>query len=417
MEYRGAREDKRRLAEELFHRLREHYAPHGLTHFGQGKWYPGEPLPRWSLNCFWRRDGVPHLGHSGAAGRRIGRLRGAGRRRPGAFSPASPRRSVWRRHLHVRCLRGCLLLPVARAAPAFERRSLNSRLSDPQERARLARVFEQGLERVAGFVLPLSRDSAGTQWQTSRWFLRDERCYLMPGDSPLGYRLPLDSLPWVAPVDYPHVHPPDPNQVFPPLPEGRAAAQSHGGAPLAACADRGRSIRRVRSRAPQCAPSRARACCTFSCHPYPGSRTTSSFVAVIEDTARALSQPVLIEGYEPPQDPRLAGFRVTPDPGVIEVNIHPSASWEELSERTSFLYEAGAAVTADLGEVHAGRPAHRHRRWQSLRARCRECCGLALPAPSGSAAQPALVLAQPPIAVLSVLGHVPRPHVPGAAHR
>ena len=51
--------DKRRLAIELYERLKQHYAPQGLAHFGQGKWYPGEPLPRWSLTCFWRRDGEP----------------------------------------------------------------------------------------------------------------------------------------------------------------------------------------------------------------------------------------------------------------------------------------------------------------------------------------------------------------------
>ena len=51
--------NNRRLAAELFHRLREHYAPQALVHFGQGKWYPGEQLPRWSLNCFWRKDGQP----------------------------------------------------------------------------------------------------------------------------------------------------------------------------------------------------------------------------------------------------------------------------------------------------------------------------------------------------------------------
>ena len=49
--------DKRRLSAELFQRMRKQYAPQGLVHFGQGKWYPGEQLPRWSLNCYWRRDG------------------------------------------------------------------------------------------------------------------------------------------------------------------------------------------------------------------------------------------------------------------------------------------------------------------------------------------------------------------------
>ncbi len=50
---------KRRLASALFKRMKDRYAPAGLAHFGQGKWYPGEQLPRWSLNCYWRRDGEP----------------------------------------------------------------------------------------------------------------------------------------------------------------------------------------------------------------------------------------------------------------------------------------------------------------------------------------------------------------------
>ncbi len=63
-------------------------------------------------------------------------------------------------------------------------------------------------------------------------------------------------------------------------------------------------------------------------------------VAAIESTAAALNQPVMLEGYEPPRDPRLNGFRVTPDPGVIEVNVHPAHSWGELVERTTHVYEA-----------------------------------------------------------------------------
>ena len=62
-------------------------------------------------------------------------------------------------------------------------------------------------------------------------------------------------------------------------------------------------------------------------------------VAAVEATAEELDTPVVLEGYEPPKDARLNSFRVTPDPGVIEVNIHPSGSWDELVDRTTHLYD------------------------------------------------------------------------------
>ena len=89
-------------------------------------------------------------------------------------------------------------------------------------------------------VLPVTRD--GARWRTGPWFLRRERCYLIPGDSPVGYRLPLDSQPWVSKSDYPYIFDPDPMAPPPPLP--RAAdirRQFFGGARtrriLALCGD------------------------------------------------------------------------------------------------------------------------------------------------------------------------------------
>ena len=73
----------------------------------------------------------------------------------------------------------------------------DARLEDEVERDRLRRVFTQGLDAIVGYALPIRRlGGRDGSWATGRWFLRDERLYLFPGDSPMGLRLPLDSLPW-----------------------------------------------------------------------------------------------------------------------------------------------------------------------------------------------------------------------------
>ena len=380
---------KRLLAANLYRRLKEKYAPTGLAHYGLGKWYPGEPLPRWSLNCFWRKDGQPIW------------------QNPDLYADESIKSDIDATTAQRFMASVAMFLGVS---PAFvfgayedtfyylwrERRlpsnvdPFESNLENPGERERIARIFDQGLDAAVGYVFPIARTADGRRWETGPWFLRRERCYLIPGDSPLGFRLPLDSMPWAAPADYPYTHSPDPSQAFPPLAQHAAIrrqlhdfdpsttdlaeiarvqaeteakwrdelARARGdvdGGPLGARKDRGRP-RRPRetssSRAPlpqesahwitrtaMCAEPRDGVLYVFM---PPTNRLEDylELVAAVEAAAESLSQPVIIEGYEPPRDPRLKRFSVTPDPGVIEVNIHPSGSWEELTDRTEHLYES-----------------------------------------------------------------------------
>jgi len=347
--------NKRRLAAELYHRLRARYGAKGLVHFGQGKWYPGEQLPRWSLNCFWRADGEPlwrddlliadETKPGDVTAERAGEfLHGVAHRlglHPRNVFPAYEDLYyyLWReRHL------------PANVDP------FDSRLEDPLERARLMRVFSQGLKPAVGYALPISRDPKTTRWRSGTWFLREDHCYLLPGDSPMGYRLPLDSLPWTSATDYPYIFPPDPAQPLPPLaPHSQIrfqvdTAKSVNGD---AAPDNGDAMgQNLGPRAPArhesahwiartalCAEPRNGVLYLFM-PPVSSLEDYLELVSAVESTAEALRQPVMLEGYEPPRDPRLVNFRITPDPGVIEVNIQPSASWEELSERTGFLYEA-----------------------------------------------------------------------------
>ena len=347
---------KRALAGDLLKRLLTRFAPGGLLHHGQGKWYPGESLPRWAFGCWWRRDDVPiwtnpcliadetiDYGHGDAEARRfIERLVDVLGVDAGHIVPAYE--DAWYYLWKER------RLPV-NVDP------LQSQLKDEEERARLARVFERGLNAVVGYALPLQRRQlprGDRQWASGRWFMRAEHLFLIPGDSPIGYRLPLDSLPWVAAEDYPYIYPPDPSVALPPLQKhqpfiqrdaGRGRALARPGASDRAERPEGRSLPpAVGTSAPDvirtalCVEPRNGRVHVFM----PPAATTEDYldlVGAVEQTAASLAMPVIIEGAPPPHDARLNSFKITPDPGVIEVNLQPAHNWDELVRNTTTLYE------------------------------------------------------------------------------
>jgi len=362
---------KRELAEQLIRRLFAHYGKGGFLHYGQGKWYPGESLPRWAFSAIWRRDGQPVWGDPTLLAD-LAKIEHFGVEDARRFAAALARRLRVGEHW---------ILPGHEDAWYYlwkERRlpvnvdPLRHDLDDDEERARLARVLERGLGEVTGFALPLERGSGG--WASGPWFLRPEKMFLIPGDSPMGFRLPLDSQPWVAPTEARHLVPPDPQVDQPPLPPRDALARQYFQPVVPAThvavseAERDRIARGDTGPRPQPAPAAGRADArdrpplpgesapwivrTALCvqpregHLFvflPPTQSTEDYLELltaIEATAAELSLPVVLEGYLPPHDPRLDTVKVTPDPGVIEVNIHPSASWRELAEKTEFLYEA-----------------------------------------------------------------------------
>jgi len=359
---------KRFRAAELYHRLKDKYAPLGLAHFGQGKWYPGEQLPRWALNCFWRHDGEPLWKNPELI---------ADETRDYGVTEADAARFLKRFAEHLGLDSQFVFAGYEDVFYYMwrERRlpdnvdPFDSRVEDPLERARLMKVFDQGFKNATGHIFPIMKNPAGA-WETGPWFLRAERCYLFPGDSPMGYRLPLDSQPWVAEGDYPYILPTDPMAPREPLAShadiraqlrsdytppdyatsgaGAAIGMSgavhagntgDGDAPISAARPApGQSAHGI-TRYAICAEPRKGILYLFM--PPAGSlEDYLELITAIEATAEDLSIPVIIEGYAPPSDPRLNHFSVTPDPGVIEVNIHPAARWDDLVERTTHLYEA-----------------------------------------------------------------------------
>jgi uncharacterized protein (DUF2126 family)/transglutaminase-like putative cysteine protease len=336
---------KRKFAADLIQRLRERYAPGGLLHYGQGKWYPGEQLPRWAFSLYWRRDGKTlwradeliaaeenDYGVTADHAREL--LEGVASRLeldPGAAMAAYE--DPWH------------FIGQERSLPENLDAATN-RLDDPMARARLARVFERGLGKPVGYVLPVQRWNAAAsttrRWSSERWTTRAGKLFLVPGDSPLGFRLPLQSLIHLPPSQYPHVVPADPFVEHEPLADPHPSRQPFLRSEMNGQRRQDRRTQRTaageRARTAIAVEPRDGHLCVFM-PPVAELEDYLDLLAAVEDASAELDLPIHLEGYEPPRDPRLAVIKVTPDPGVIEVNVQPAASWDEMLAITEGLYE------------------------------------------------------------------------------
>jgi uncharacterized protein (DUF2126 family)/transglutaminase-like putative cysteine protease len=346
---------KQGLANTLIRRLRDRFAPNGLLTYGQGKWYPGESLPRWAYGLFWRGDGKPIVRTDLADGATTpdvvtarALIRGIAQRLEVSPDNALPAYEDAFYYLHKERQLPDNVLPA------------DNKLKDPEERARIARVFERGLDQPRGYALPIQRWQSRA-WMSERWTFRQGRMFLIPGDSPIGFRLPLEALPWLPPMAYPHVIPYDPFRDRPPLPpQADGRRQPFLQAPTTEAEREKRRKERLQKltaerdqpepvkrgayleggnvRTAMTVEPREGHLCVFL-PPVGGLEDYLDLVAAIEDAAVELDVPVRIEGYSPPADHRINVLKVTPDPGVIEVNVHPSHSWDELKATTETVYE------------------------------------------------------------------------------
>ena len=332
---------KRRLADELIRRLRDRFAPDGLLHHGQGKWYPGESLPRWTFSLYWRADGRPLWRNEELIAEEGRNLR--------------PLAADAQRLLEN--IADELGVGAQMVVPAFEDPAEwllkeaglpenvtpeDARLKNPEDRARFARVFARGLTEPVGFVLPVQRWQSrctGARWRSEKWRLRRGRLFLVAGDSPAGFRLPLGSLPWVPPHQYPWINPADPATPRGPLPEvhrpqqiARQTRSGPGQEIVEQQAGPGDSVRTAISVEP-----RDGRLCVFM-PPVESADDYVELLATVERSAARCGMAIHIEGYAPPPDPRLNVIRVAPDPGVIEVNIQPAHNWQDCVDITTGLY-------------------------------------------------------------------------------
>lgn len=378
---------KRLLSGQLIKRLRDRFAPGAFLHYGEGKWYPGESLPRWALTCMWRLDGQPIWQDAKWI---------ADEKRDYGFTFKHAR-------LFSEALSKNLGVDSKWLVPAYEdvhyylwreqRLPLNvkpwdPKLEDPEERTRMARVFSRGINKPVGVVLPIQRQwwQSRLKWRSGPWPVRPEKLFLLPGDSAIGLRLPLDTLPYSRsqPGQYPT--PTDPFSQRPPLSpavsivqqsrpqtaEPIRANKTGWGSLVALDPDEDISWSEKQAelhsdaeidpnavvRTALCVEPRDGRLYVFM----PPTETLEDYLDLlwsIEKTACELQMPIVVEGYLPPKDHRVQLIKVTPDPGVIEVNIHPSKSWDELVENTTSLYEQArqcrlATEKFDLDGKHTG---------------------------------------------------------------
>jgi len=347
---------KRKLATQLLYRLHDEWAPGGMPHEGQGKWYPGEELPRWALSLIARRDGQP-----------VWRDRDLIDHHAPGVKPDEPAGmpAVRKAERFVAHLAQALGLPDRYCVPCFEdddyyehvisRLPVNvtptdNRLPNPLERRRLKRVYSHGLTNPVGYALPLQRvwHTTPHSWHTGPWQLRTDKLYLVPGDSPVGLRLPTPSLAWADEKDFPFTTEADPSDPdAPALPSADELTQQVTDPPSPKPKvnhpdddDRVPALGESAGWVPRtavCVEPRMGRLHVF----LPPQRTAADYlalVAAVEHAAASCDQPVVIEGYTPPNDPRLHKFAITPDPGVIEVNVPPTDSWPALVKQTDNLY-------------------------------------------------------------------------------
>jgi uncharacterized protein (DUF2126 family)/transglutaminase-like putative cysteine protease len=314
--------EKRQIADRLAAALADRYAKGGLVQRSEGKWYPGEQLPRWQIGLVWRSDGEQLWSDPALLAD------------PLDSTKSNPDAAASAERL-ARAITANFGLPDDQLQPAFEdpltrlvrevsqptgpKPALDPDRADPQ----LVNELDSTENKPVAWVLPLIPSWFGEGWASPAWRTRRGRLVLVPGQSPAGARLPLDALSWRDP-EY-------------------AGEESYvrAGPALTEPGDQLHAVVVDPREAPTRTALVFQARDGFVHIFLPPVERLEKFIELVRLIDRAATETgisLILEGYGPPPDPRIKTLLITPDPGVIEVNVHPTSSWTEFSELTHTLY-------------------------------------------------------------------------------
>ncbi|PPK88566.1 uncharacterized protein (DUF2126 family) [Neolewinella xylanilytica] len=340
--------DKRKLAYQLTAKLKQHFAPRGFIHQGQGKWYPGEPIPRWQYAIYWRTDGAPLWKDDALL----------------ADPTEDYQAKATTADRFGRTLARKLDLAPENCQPAYEDNfyflwetgnlpvNIDPRRVDPAdklERQTLQQLLEIGMEKPRGYVLPLTFDHNEGQWKSCPWEMKRGHIFLLPGNSGMGFRLPLDRLPHRVAEQQPAELPASPQETLPALPDYGASPEplapgiTRQTPPVAAAVNGSKNgfepeYRMETIRTALCLEPREGRLHVFL-PPLESAESFTALLTAVERTAGEEGIPVVIEGYQPPSDARLTKLVVAPDPGVVEINVHPATAWREIVGNYTTLFD------------------------------------------------------------------------------